>query len=97
MAQTNLNQEFIAGNEKGLLVAGRYRASRFLRNEEGAQSYLGRDEETGKEVVIKVAVREILQTGGQRRLEHESNLLRRLKLGALAPLIEFGSEEDYIF
>jgi len=79
------------------VLAGRYRAQRWLRSGPAYQTLLARDLVAGKTVVVRIAPLEAIGSGARMRLAHEAAILTRIQSARLATLLDFGHTEDRLF
>src|SRR5688500_627282 len=77
-------------------VAGRYRLKSVLKETAREQTYLAEDLVAGGTVVLRVAAAD-LASAVELRLTHEAALLSKLSSTRLAPLLDFGREEDHFY
>ncbi|HZS77157.1 MAG TPA: serine/threonine-protein kinase [Ktedonobacteraceae bacterium] len=80
--------------EQGL-IAGRYRLLQFIRRGGMSEVYRARDEQTGRDVAIKLV--SIEKEECAKRLQREIKMMSRLRHPHILPILDFGSYEDYYF
>ncbi|HEV3416415.1 MAG TPA: response regulator [Pirellulales bacterium] len=77
-------------------IAGRYRLERSLGEARGYETFLGADPTTGNQVVVRTASTAIAESV-QARLEYEAAVIRGIASPCLAPLLDFGRQNDQFF
>jgi two-component system sensor kinase len=82
---------------EGRVFAERYRIVRFLKRGQGIDTLLGTDLLQNQSVIVKTARGAALSPGAQMRLEHEAEVLRRIRSFWIAPLLDVGREGDLLF
>lgn len=82
---------------ENLTYGGRFRATQRLKEDRDVVTLLGTDLEQGTDVVIKTTSVASLPAGVQMRLEHEADVLRRVRSPFLSPLIDVGHEGRLLF
>src|SRR5579883_165289 len=80
--------------EQGL-IAGRYRLLQFIRRGGMSEVYRARDEQTGRDVAIKLV--SIEKEECAKRLQREIKMMSLLRHPHILPILDFGSYEDYYF
>jgi two-component system sensor kinase len=79
------------------LLGGRYRLSRMLKGEHGAQQQLAVDMVRGGTVVVRWLALCDLSPGARLRLEHEVDVLHKLQTPWLSGVSEIGQEGDRLY
>src|SRR5882762_4039245 len=79
------------------LFAGRFRATRLMKQGLGIETFLGTDLAETQQVVIKAAGAGDVSASAQQRLEHEACVLRKVRSPCLTPLLHFGRENGLVF
>jgi two-component system sensor kinase len=79
------------------VFGGRYEVQRVLKQGNGIETLLGTDLLEHEQVIIKTASGTSLSAGAQMRLEHEANVLRRIRGQGFAPLLHLGREGGLLF
>src|SRR5689334_20274965 len=77
-------------------IAKRYRIETVLKQTAHEQSYLAKDLVAGSTVVVRTApalAAEAVET----RLTHEAGILTKITAAHLAPLLDFGKDEDHFY
>jgi two-component system sensor kinase len=82
--------------EGGTLFGGRYLVVRSLKKGQGVETLLATDQTNNRPVVIKTSKGKSLSLGTQMRLEHEAGVLRQIRSPWIAPLFDFGREDDLL-
>lgn len=77
-------------------VAKRYRLERLLKQTRHEQTYLATDLVSGNTVVVRTASAALAEAV-ELRLTHEAALLAKLSNSRLAPLLDFGREDDRFY
>ena len=77
-------------------VADRYRLVRQLNQAAHQQSYIAEDLVSGSEVVLRLAPADLSQTI-EARLSHEAAVLAEIRSSRLAPMLDFGRDEDRFY
>ncbi|MDR7085775.1 diguanylate cyclase (GGDEF)-like protein/PAS domain S-box-containing protein [Aeromicrobium panaciterrae] len=77
------------------LFAGRYRLGKCLKSGHGVETYLGVDETTSTQVVLKSIVPHLIHDAARLRFEHETQVLRRLSGTGLATLYDAGVTDGH--
>ncbi|WP_447973539.1 serine/threonine protein kinase [Nitrospira sp. Kam-Ns4a] len=78
-------------------LGDRYHVLKILREGQGIETFLGRDLQRRTDVVIKAAVAAALTAATVRRLERETEALRELATGCLAPPLLVTSEAGRVY
>jgi len=79
------------------VIAGRYQVLRILRTGDGSETLLASDLAHDVLVVIKAAPASALSASARMRWEHEAQVLSQIRVGALPPVLDFGSERDSLY
>lgn len=77
------------------LFAGRYQLGKCLKSGHGVETYLGVDESTTTQVVLKSIVPHLIHDAARLRFEHETQVLRRLSGTGLATLYDAGVADGH--
>jgi len=85
------------GQEDGRVIGGRYRVLRQLKRDDNAETLLAFDLAQNVTVVIKTALAAAFSASVRMRLEHEAQVLSRIKSGALAPVLGHGADGDQFY
>ncbi|MGI8427495.1 MAG: serine/threonine protein kinase [Actinomycetota bacterium] len=84
--------------EAALLVKGRYDCHRLIKGGPGVETYLARDlERSGQPVVVKLLQTDKVAPAVRVRLQHEASVLARLGHGSFTPLLDYGSDSDFVY
>ena len=91
--------EVVGGNgaQAGRVIGDRYQILRQLKDGHDTQAFLATDLTADTQVVIKTAMATAFSASVRMRLEHEAHVLSRIKDGAFAPLLDYGSEDDRVY
>jgi signal transduction histidine kinase/tetratricopeptide (TPR) repeat protein len=76
---------------------GRYRVLALVKERQGISTWHGTDLESGRDVVLKVALRQRGLAGVERRLAHEADVLRTIDSPRVVPLLDLGREGDFFY
>jgi signal transduction histidine kinase/tetratricopeptide (TPR) repeat protein len=74
---------------------GRYRALALVKEGQGISTWHGTDSESGREVVLKIALRQRGLASVERRLAHEADVLRTIDSPRVVPLLDLAREGDF--
>jgi PAS domain S-box-containing protein len=87
----------VAETPAPMLFGDRYEVQRVLKQGNGIETLLGTDLLDNEQVIIKTASGASLSAGAQMRLEHEANVLRRIRGQGFAPLLHLGQEGSLLY
>jgi signal transduction histidine kinase/tetratricopeptide (TPR) repeat protein len=76
---------------------GRYRALALVKEGQGISTWYGTDLESGRGVVLKLALRHGGLASVERRLAHEAEVLRTIDSPRVVPLLDLGREGDFFY
>ncbi len=76
---------------------GRYRALALVKEGQGISTWNGTDLQSGRDVVLKVALRQRGLAGVERRLAREADVLRTIDSPRVVPLLDLGREGDLFY
>jgi len=86
-----------AGEGSERLFGGRYRTTRLLKKGQGVETLLGTDLVQGDAVVIKTFSDATFSPVALVRLEHEGEVLRKLRTPEVAPVVDLGREDHGVY
>lgn len=81
----------------GRIFGGRFQVTRLLKRSRGIETFLGVDQDTGDDVVIKATAAGDIPASVRLRLEHEAGILRQIEHDALVPVLDFGSDDSHLY
>ena len=82
---------------RSVRFGGRYRALALVKEGQGISTWHGTDLESGRNVVLKVALRQRGLASVERRLSHEADVLRTIDSPRVVPLLDLGREGDFFY
>ena len=81
-----------------MLLGDRYHCSRLLKEGHGVQTYLANDSQAdGASVVVKLLHLDSVAPAVRIRLEHEADVLSRLGGATFHPLLDYASDDEYLY
>ena len=83
-----------SGHPDQRLVAGRFALRQLLGEHSGARTFLGVEQATGEQVVVKALQETSPAAGAFMRLDYEANVLLRVRSNAFAQVIHAGREQN---
>ncbi|MGI9193320.1 MAG: ATP-binding protein [Actinomycetota bacterium] len=81
-----------------MILKDRYDCYQLIKQGHGVGTYLAKDlEGSADQVVVKLLKADTVAPAVLIRLEHEASVLARLGQGSFTPLLDYGSDGDYVY